>query len=104
MRTIALLLVMLSTLSAWAQDEPPNPTVVRPSEDPNRKVNGLALVPPLGWNSWNKFGCGISEKVVRGAADSMVSSGMRDAGYRYVVIDDCWQVGRDAQGVMIPPP
>jgi len=49
-----------------------------------------ALTPPLGWNSWNSFGCGITEAQVRQAADAMVSSGMRDAGYRYVVVDDCW--------------
>lgn len=58
-----------------------------------------ALTPPLGWNSWNSFGCGITEAQVRQAADAMVSSGMRDAGYRYVVVDDCWfDPQRDAQG------
>jgi alpha-galactosidase len=49
-----------------------------------------ALTPPLGWNSWNSFGCGVNETVVRQAADAMVNSGMRDAGYQYVVVDDCW--------------
>ncbi|MGP4113699.1 glycoside hydrolase family 27 protein [Streptomyces sp. 4N509B] len=50
-----------------------------------------ALTPPMGWNSWNSFGCaGINEQVVREAADAMVESGMRDAGYEYVVVDDCW--------------
>ncbi|MDT0347433.1 glycoside hydrolase family 27 protein [Streptomyces litchfieldiae] len=58
-----------------------------------------ALTPPLGWNSWNSFGCGVNETVVRQAADAMVSSGMRDAGYQYVVVDDCWfDPQRDAQG------
>jgi alpha-galactosidase len=84
--------------------EPPNPTLIRPSEDPKRTANGLALSPPMGWNSWNKFGCGINEKLVRGAVDTMVSTGMRDAGYLYVVIDDCWQVGRDAQGSLVADP
>ncbi len=50
-----------------------------------------ALTPPLGWNSWNTFYCNIDEGKIRGAADAMVSSGMRDAGYEYVVVDDCWQ-------------
>ena len=63
--------------------------------------NGLALTPPMGWNSWNKFGCEINEKIVREIADAMVSSGLRDAGYRYIVIDDCWQVDRDARGNII---
>jgi alpha-galactosidase len=58
-----------------------------------------ALTPPLGWNSWNSVGCGVTETVVRQAADAMVSSGMRDAGYQYVVVDDCWfDPTRDAQG------
>ncbi|MGW3566884.1 glycoside hydrolase family 27 protein [Streptomyces sp. NPDC000941] len=58
-----------------------------------------ALTPPLGWNSWNSFGCGVTEAQVRQAADAMVSSGMRDAGYRYVVVDDCWfDPQRDAAG------
>jgi len=63
--------------------------------------NGLALTPPMGWNSWNKFACDNNEKTVREIADAMVASGMRDAGYQYVVIDDCWQVDRDAKGNII---
>ena len=64
----------------------------------NKAPNGLALTPPMGWNSWNKFACDVNEKIVRAAADAMVGSGMRDAGYRYVVIDDCWQGPRDTNG------
>jgi alpha-galactosidase len=66
--------------------------------------DGLAPTPPMGWNSWNKFGCNVSEKLVRGAADALVSSGMKAAGYTYVVIDDCWQTGRDARGRIIADP
>jgi alpha-galactosidase len=62
---------------------------------------GLALTPPMGWNTWNKFGCDVSDDLVRGMADAMVKSGMKDAGYQYVVIDDCWQVSRDAQGNIV---
>src|SRR5215468_8914427 len=65
---------------------------------------GLALTPPMGWNTWNKFACNVSEELVRGAADAMVKSGMKDAGYQYVVIDDCWQVSRDAQGNIVADP
>lgn len=64
--------------------------------------NGVARTPPMGWNSWNKFACDVSEKLVRGAAESIVSTGMKDAGYEYVVIDDCWQVSRDPQGNIVP--
>lgn len=64
--------------------------------------NGLALTPPMGWNSWNKFGCNVSEDLIKSMADGMVSSGMKEAGYQYVVIDDCWQVRRDENGNIVP--
>ena len=62
----------------------------------------LARTPPMGWNSWNKFGCNVSDTLIREVADTMVSSGMKDAGYQYVVIDDCWQVSRDKSGTIVP--
>ena len=58
----------------------------------------LALTPPMGWNSWNKFAEKVDDKAVREMADAMVTSGMKDAGYVYVNIDDTWEAGRDAQG------
>ena len=61
----------------------------------------VAPTPPMGWNSWNHFACDVSDSLIRGTADAMVSSGMRDAGYRYVVIDDCWQVARAADGTIV---
>ena len=64
----------------------------------------LAATPPMGWNSWNKFGCHVSEDLIRQMADAMVKSGMKDAGYQYIVIDDCWQVERDASGNIVPDP
>lgn len=66
--------------------------------------NGLARTPPMGWNSWGHFGCNVSETLVRQTADALVASGLREAGYQYVVIDDCWQVGRAADGVIQPDP
>ena len=71
---------------------------------PDSVFNSLAQTPPMGWNSWNKFGCNVSEKLMKEMADAMVSSGMKDAGYEYIVIDDCWQVGRDSLGNIIPDP
>ena len=62
----------------------------------------IAATPPMGWNSWNHFHRNISDQIVRAQADAMVSSGMRDAGYVYVNIDDTWQGDRDAQGVIHP--
>jgi len=69
----------------------------------NALDNGLARTPPMGWNSWNKYACdGLNEKVVRDTADAMASNGMKDAGYQFVVIDDCWQTSRDGEGNIIP--
>src|SRR6266852_7907696 len=60
--------------------------------------NGLARTPPMGWNSWNKFAGRVDDPAVRGMADAMASSGMKDAGYQYINIDDTWEGGRDTQG------
>jgi alpha-galactosidase len=64
--------------------------------------NGLARTPPMGWNSWNHFAERVDDRVVRAAADAMVSSGMAAAGYTYVNIDDTWEEGRDADGNIVP--
>ena len=58
----------------------------------------LGATPPMGWNSWNLFQCNISESLIKGIADAMVSSGMKDVGYQYVNLDDCWMDGRDSSG------
>ncbi len=60
---------------------------------------GPIAAPPMGWNSWNRFGCNIDEGLIRSTADALVSTGLRAAGYTYVNIDDCWMAStRDAQG------
>jgi alpha-galactosidase len=69
-----------------------------------QKFQGLALTPPMGWNSWNTFACDVDETLIRGMADAVVSSGMKDAGYVYVVIDDCWHGQRDSLGFIHPDP
>jgi alpha-galactosidase len=67
--------------------------------------DGLAATPPLGWNSWNRFNAKIDETIVRETAEAMVATGMRDAGYRYVVIDDGWEADeRDADGDLVADP
>jgi alpha-galactosidase len=58
----------------------------------------VGATPPMGWNSWNTFGCSPSESLVKGVADTFVSSGMAAVGYQYVNIDDCWMNGRDGSG------
>lgn len=84
MRAVFVSLLLFSTLS-FAQ-----------------KFEGLAPTPPMGWNSWNHFACNVDEALIRATADAMVSSGMKDAGYEYVVIDDCWHGERDDEGLIRP--
>lgn len=69
-----------------------------------QKFDSLALTPPMGWNSWNKFSCNVDENLIRETADAMVSSGMKEAGYQYIVIDDCWHGERDSLGFIQPDP
>ena len=52
----------------------------------------IKLTPPMGWNSWNTFGENINEKMIFETADVMAESGLRDKGYEYLVIDDCWSL------------
>jgi alpha-galactosidase len=87
-------IILAMAAPARAQHSPP----------PDLPPNGLALTPPMGWNSWNKFGCNVSEDLIKSMADAMVASGMKDAGYQYIVIDDCWQVSRDKDGNIVADP
>ncbi len=67
--------------------------------------NGLARTPPMGWNTWNTFECDINETLVKQTADLLVSSGMKDAGYAFVTLDDCWMtMNRDSAGNLVPDP
>jgi len=67
-----------------------------------QKFENLAPVPPMGWNSWNHFACDINEQTIKAVADAMVTSGMKDAGYVYINIDDCWHGERDSLGFIHP--
>merc|ERR1712166_366511 len=61
--------------------------------------NGVGLVPQMGWNSWNKFGCGISEDLIKATADQVIAMGLNKIGYNHVNLDDCWmQVDRQENG------
>jgi alpha-galactosidase len=70
----------------------------------SQKFDRLAQTPPMGWNSWNKFGCDVSENMIKEIADALVSSGMKDAGYEYIIVDDCWHGKRDSLGFIHPDP
>jgi alpha-galactosidase len=88
------LMPILLAACAWALGAPASA----------QKFDGLAATPQMGWNSWNTFACDINEQLIRDTADVMVKSGLKDAGYVYVNIDDCWHGKRDAKGVIHPDP
>ncbi len=92
--------VHLARVSSEAPGPPPARAPAVSLTMPDRvPSNGLALTPPMGWNSWNKFRNQVSDKMIREMADAIVTSGMRDAGYVYVNIDDTWEgAHRDAAG------
>src|SRR3954463_14259209 len=70
-----------------------------------QKFEGLAPTPPMGWNSWNTFQTNINEELVKQTADIIASSGMKDAGYIYLVLDDGWMaMERDKNGDLVPDP
>ena len=95
--SIATALVLLLGLAACVPGGAPMPpTVASPA---TMATNGLAETPPMGWNSWNHFGCTVTAADVEAAADAIVRDGLRAVGYRYVNVDDCWQAAtRDARG------
>jgi len=70
-----------------------------------QKFDGLALTPPMGWNTWNTFAANIKEDLVKETVEAMLVNGMQEAGYTYIVIDDAWEAKeRDAQGNLVPDP
>ena len=58
--------------------------------------NGVGKTPAMGWNSWNKYGCKINETLIKKTADLLVSTGLSAKGYRYLNLDDCWQLDRNS--------
>jgi alpha-galactosidase len=88
--------------AARPEDEIPAVEYIAPPPLHTVPYNGLAKTPPMGWNSWNHFGEDVTESDIRAAADALVSSGMRDAGYIYVNIDGTWEGSRDSQGRLLP--
>ena len=96
-RSLSVFVLLACFLAVAASNLPLPPASAQTS-------SSLAKTPPMGWNSWNKFGCNVSDKLIREMADAMISSGMQAAGYQYVNIDDCWQVSRDTQGTIVADP
>jgi alpha-galactosidase len=74
------------------------PDVVIPGAS---SYNGLNLVPQMGWNNWNAFHCDVNESLLLTTAQDMINYGLRDLGYSYIVLDDCWAVGRNESGYLV---
>ncbi|MFI5896491.1 NEW3 domain-containing protein [Actinoplanes sp. NPDC051513] len=79
---------------------------VLPASPAQALPDGQALTPPMGFNDWNAFGCDVSEQLIKETADLFVAEGVKDAGYRYVNIDDCWALKErhPATGKLVPDP
>ena len=101
---IAVLLVAAVFAACGPGKAGKEPEAVTPTTAAAAPGPVLAAVPPMGFNTWNKFGCEVDETLIRQTADAMVETGMLDAGYRYLVIDDCWQVDRGADGRIVADP
>jgi alpha-galactosidase len=92
-----LLMIVLLSFTTFGQGNKVNQT--------GGKFEGLAMSPPMGWNSWNTFETNIDEKLVKETADIMVNTGMAAAGYNYIVLDDGWMSKqRDENGNLVPDP
>ncbi|MGC1376887.1 MAG: glycoside hydrolase family 27 protein [Anaerolineales bacterium] len=96
------------TITPTASSTPPPTLTPTPTVTPTpvpADDSQLALTPPMGWNDYNRFGCNINETLIKETADAMISSGMRAAGYEYILIDDCWMAHeRDANGSLQADP
>jgi alpha-galactosidase len=90
---LSVVALALTSITAFVQ----TPTVAKAQ---SAAPEAAAQTPPMGWNSWNYFAERVTDKDIRAAADQLVSTGMKDAGYIYVNIDDTWEGERDANGVL----
>ena len=95
----SVVVVAVCPLIAWAQASPASKLPQKPTHHPAAQ-QGVAHTPPMGWNSWNYFAGNVTDQDIRNAADQIAASGMKDAGYIYINIDDTWEGERDANGVL----
>lgn len=63
-----------------------------------KSYNGLAVTPQMGWDNWNAFACDVDAELLETSARAIVELGLRDVGYNYVILDDCWSTGRNTSG------
>ncbi|MCX4459043.1 NPCBM/NEW2 domain-containing protein [Streptomyces sp. NBC_01728] len=101
----ALTTALLCTTALAAPEALAAPTPAAPATP--ALTGGLALTPPMGFNNWNSTHCRaeFNESMVKGIADLFVEKGLKDAGYQYVNLDDCWALpNRNADGKLVPDP
>jgi alpha-galactosidase len=97
--SLSCAILALATLTVVSAQTKPS-AAPKPKPAAHAKAPILAATPPMGWNSWNYFAGKVDDKGVRAAADQIVATGMKDAGYTFVNIDDTWEGARDASGVL----
>lgn len=95
--SLAAILLLAGNAAAYIQ----NGTVVIPGAS---SYNGLNLTPQMGWDNWNAFGCDVSEDLLLTTADAMEAYGLKDLGYNYVILDDCWSAGRNEYRIQVANP
>jgi alpha-galactosidase len=98
---LAFALLLITCLAATGFRSLAQRSVSSATDLPGQELGSIAPLPPMGWASWNHFFCDYDEKTIRAEADALVSSGMRDAGYKYVAIQECIVRERDASGNLI---
>jgi alpha-galactosidase len=96
-KSLVLASVALASFSCLAQASEKTGAA---QAEPAAAASRVAATPPMGWNSWNFFARKVTEQDIRNAADQMVATGMKDAGYIYINIDDTWEGERDSSGVL----
>jgi alpha-galactosidase len=101
---VLLLSLALAVLAACGPGKTAKETAAPSPATATAPPPALAAVPPMGFNTWNKFACDVDEGLIRQTADAMVETGMLAAGYKYLVIDDCWQIDRGPDGRIIADP
>jgi len=102
---LVIVLVIITGCSTDKQQVNVSEQSQSPVSGESRKFEGLALTPPMGWNTWNTFGTNINEQLIKETAEALISSGMQEAGYIYIVLDDAWSAKeRDSQGHLVGDP
>jgi len=100
--SLSLAVLAFSAFTAAAQSAPkPSAANAHPAKTHAAAPLTIAPTPPMGWASWNRYFCDYDEQTIRDQADALVATGMRDLGYKYLIIQECIAPGRDEAGNLV---